>query len=118
MKFSPEDLVDVADVLRHVRYDGAVWSRNSEQLNVNVMRLSESAAIPEHVNSELDVLVAVFEGAGELLVDGAVLELVPGIVVVLPQGSRRAIRCVRGPLVYLTAHKQRGGLMPTLAGDP
>ncbi|MFV9506778.1 MAG: hypothetical protein AB4911_19685 [Oscillochloridaceae bacterium umkhey_bin13] len=31
---------------------------------------------------------------------------------VIPRGTRRSIRCHQGSLVYLTAHKQRGGLMP------
>lgn len=62
MPLSPEDLVDVAGVLRHARYDGAIWSRNSEQLNINLMRLSAGARIPEHSNEELDVLLVIFEG--------------------------------------------------------
>lgn len=112
MPLAPEDVVDVAGVLRYARHDGAIWSRNSEDLNVNLMRLSAGAGIPEHVNGELDVLLVVFEGAGELRVDGTTHQLAPGIAVVIPRGVGRALHCVRGPLVYLTAHRQRGGLMP------
>lgn len=108
----PEHGVDVAEALRHARYDGAIWSCNSEQLNVNLMRLSAGQGIPEHVNGELDVLLAVFEGEGELLVDGEAQALAPGVAVVVPRGASRAIRATRGPLVYLSAHRQRGGLMP------
>lgn len=112
MPLSPEDLVDVAGVLRHARYDGAIWSRNSEQLNINLMRLSAGARIPEHSNEELDVLLVIFEGIGELRVDDVTHQLAPGIVVAVPHGVRRAITCVSGPLVFLSAHRQRGGLMP------
>ena len=103
----------MADALRHARYDGAIWSHNSEQLNVNLMRLSTGEGIPEHINGELDVLLVVFEGAGELRVGEDSHTLAPGIAVVIPRGAHRAIRCLQGPLVYLTAHRQRGGLMPT-----
>lgn len=113
MGFSPEHRIDVAEVLRHAHYDGPIWSLNAEQLNVNLMRLSTGEGIVEHVNGELDVLLAVFEGRGELSVDGEVHPLGPGIVVVVPRGARRAIRCLQGPLVYLTTHRQRGGLLPT-----
>jgi quercetin dioxygenase-like cupin family protein len=112
MTLTPEQIVDVAEALRHARYDGAIWSLNCEQLNVNLMRLSAGEGIPEHVNGELDVLLAVFEGEGELRVDGESHALGPGVALVVPRGARRGITCRRGPLVYLTAHKQRGGLMP------
>jgi quercetin dioxygenase-like cupin family protein len=112
MPFSPENIVDVAEALRGASYDGAIWSLNCEQLNVNLMRLSAGEGIPEHVNGELDVLLAVFEGAGELTVDGAAHPFEAGVVVVVPRGASRSITCARGPLVYLTCHKQRGGLMP------
>jgi quercetin dioxygenase-like cupin family protein len=112
MPLSQENIVDVAEALRHARFDGAIWSLNCEQLNVNLMRLSTGEGIPEHVNDELDVLLAVFEGAGGLIVDGASHGLGPGVAVVVPRGARRAISCLQGPLVYLTAHRQRGGLMP------
>jgi quercetin dioxygenase-like cupin family protein len=117
MGFSPEHIVDIAEALRHTRYDGAAWSLNSEQLNVNLMRLSAGAGIPEHVNAELDVLVAVFEGEGEIRVDGAAHPLAPGVALVVPRGARRSISCARGPLVYLTAHKQRGGLVPRMKDE-
>jgi len=113
MSLPPENRVDVADALRHARYDGAIWSLNCEQLNTNLIRLSTGAGIPAHVNGDLDVLLVVFEGSGELHVDDDVSALEPGVAVVVPRGSQRRIRCLRGPLVYLTAHRQRGGLMPS-----
>jgi quercetin dioxygenase-like cupin family protein len=113
MPFTPEHHVDIAEALRHAGYDGAIWSLNCEQLNVNLMRLSSGAGIPAHVNNDLDVLIVVFEGTGELQVDATTQALGPGIALVVPRGARRAIRCIQGPLAYLTAHRQRGGLMPS-----
>ncbi len=113
MLLTPEQIVDVAEALRHASYDGPIWSLNCEQLNVNLMRLSTGEGIAEHVNGELDVLLAVFAGGGELTVGGEAHALAPGVVVIVPRGARRAIRCLQGPLVYLTTHRQRGGLLPT-----
>jgi quercetin dioxygenase-like cupin family protein len=76
------------------------------------MRLRTGATIPEHINAELDVLLAVYEGEGELIIDEVPIALGPGIAIVVPRNARRAIRCLRGPLVFLTAHRQCGGLMP------
>ncbi len=112
MVFSPENVINTGEAMRTVRHDGAIWSVNSEQMNVNLMRLRTGATIPEHVNADLDVLLAVYEGEGELMVEGTTVALEPGIVVVVPRLARRALRCLRGPLVFLTAHRQRGGLMP------
>ncbi|WP_165360801.1 cupin domain-containing protein [Candidatus Chloroploca sp. Khr17] len=112
MSFDPEYMVDVAEALRHAAYDGAIWSLNCEQLNVNLMRLMTGAGIPEHRNDELDVLLVVFEGSGELQLDDQRLALEPGLALVIPRGARRAIRCLRGPLAYLMAHRQRGALLP------
>lgn len=114
MGIAAENRVDVAEALRHANVDGPIWSLNAEQLNVNLIRLSAGAAIPPHVNGELDVLIAVLEGDGEATIDGEVSPLGPGITLLIPRGAARAIRCTRGPLVYLTVHRQRGGLMPTL----
>ncbi|NJN17230.1 MAG: cupin domain-containing protein [Oscillochloris sp.] len=112
MHLPPEYLVDVAEALRHADYDGPIWSLNCEQLNVNLVRLSSGAGIPAHVNTALDVLLAVFEGNGEIQVGGEIYSLAPGVTVVVPRGANRSIRCTHGPLVYLTVHKQRGGLLP------
>lgn len=112
MGLPAEHVIDVAAVMRAATHDGAIWSVNSEQMHVNLMRLKTGATIPPHVNAELDVLLAIYEGEGELVVDETTVALAPGIAVVVPRGVQRSLRCLRGPLVFLTAHCQRGGLMP------
>jgi quercetin dioxygenase-like cupin family protein len=110
---NPEHLIDVAAALRQVTHHGPIWSVNSEQLNVNLVRLPTGDIVREHVNREVDVLLVVFEGAGELTVSGEVYALRPGRAVVIPVGVARAIQCTAGPLVYLLCHRRRAGLMPT-----
>jgi quercetin dioxygenase-like cupin family protein len=109
----PENAIDIAAALRQATADGPIWSVNSEQLNVNLLRLPTGDGVAAHVNGEVDVVLVVFEGSGELSVDGVAYSLAPGRVVVVPRGAMRAMRCTAGPLVYLTCHRRRAGLMPS-----
>ena len=93
--------------------DGPIWSANSEQLNVNLLRLSTGDGITAHVNAELDVVLVIFEGSAELKVDSADYDLRPGRAVVITRGATRSLRCTAGPLVYLTCHRRRAGLLPS-----
>ena len=113
MGLPPENVIDIAASLRQADNDGPIWSVNSEQLNVNLLRLPTGDEVAEHVNNELDVVIVVFEGTGELAVDGAAYPLRAGRVLVVPRGARRGMRCIAGPLVYLTCHRRRPGLMPS-----
>lgn len=108
-----ENVVDVAAVLRDSSNDGPIRSVNSEQLNVNLLRLPSGDGIAEHVAHGLDVVFVIFAGRGELTVADATYGLGPGQVFVVPQGLTRALRCTDGPLVYLTCHRRRAGLMPS-----
>jgi quercetin dioxygenase-like cupin family protein len=106
-------MIDIAASLRQAGNDGPIWSANSEQLNVNLLRLPAGDGVAEHVNNEVDVVLVVFEGSGELTADGVAYPLRPGHVLVVPRGASRAMRCTAGPLVYLTCHRRRAGLMPS-----
>ncbi len=113
MGLPPENSIDIAAALRNAANDGPIWSVNSEQLNMNLIRLPTGDGIAEHVNNEVDVALVVFEGSGQIVVDGAEYSLHAGQALVLPRGAKRAIRCTAGPLVYLTCHRRRAGLMPS-----
>lgn len=113
MGLSPEHIIDIAAALREAGTDGPIWSVNSEQLNVNLLRLPTGDGVAAHVNGEVNVVLVIFEGSGELTVDGLAYPLRPGRTVVVPRGALRAMRCTAGPLVYLTCHRRRGGLMPS-----
>lgn len=113
MGLPPENIIDIAATLRQAENDGPIWSVNSEQLNVNLLRLPTGDSIAAHINTELDVVLVIFEGSGELVVDDVVYPLRPGRALVVPRGATRAMRCTAGPLVYLTCHRRRAGLMPS-----
>jgi quercetin dioxygenase-like cupin family protein len=113
MGLPPEHVIDIAAVLRQAGNDGPIWSITSEQLNVNLLRLPSGDGVAEHVNNEVDVLLVIMEGSGELVVDGVTYALSAGRALLAPRGARRRLHCTAGPLVYLTCHRRRGGLMPT-----
>lgn len=94
-------------------HNGPIWSATSEQLNVNLLRLQAGDGIVPHLNNELDVVMVVLAGAGELLIGNEWQPFVAGQIVLVPRGVQRAIRCESGNVVYLTCHQRRGGLMPT-----
>jgi quercetin dioxygenase-like cupin family protein len=113
MGVPPDNVIDIAASLRQASNDGPIWSVNSEQLHVNLLRLPTSDGVAEHVNNEVDVVLVIFEGSGALTVDGMTYSLNPGRVLVVPRGATRAMRCTAGPLIYLTCHRRRAGLMPS-----
>src|SRR5689334_9056094 len=113
MALPPENMIDIAAALRQAHNDGPIWSVNSEQLNLNLLRLPSGDGVAAHINAELDVVLVIFEGSGELTVDGQTYPLHPGRAVVVPRGAERALRCTAGPLIYLTCHRRRAGLMPS-----
>jgi quercetin dioxygenase-like cupin family protein len=113
MALPPENIIDIAASLRQATNDGPVWSVNSEQLNVNLLRLPAGDGVAAHTNTELDVVLVIFEGSGELTIDDQTHPLRPGLAVVIPREATRAMRCTAGPLVYLTCHRRRAGLMPS-----
>jgi hypothetical protein len=75
----------------------------------NLVRLGRGDCIQPHRNDELEVLVVVVSGRGELTLDGQVHQLAPMVVAHLPKGTVRAIAAVNGPLAYLSIHRRRSG---------
>jgi quercetin dioxygenase-like cupin family protein len=93
---------------------GAVWSLpHGGDLDANAVWLQPDDTIREHVNDEVDVLVVVWSGTGELTVDGRALPLRPGVVASVERGARRGIRADGDGLTYLSVHRRRDGLTIT-----
>jgi quercetin dioxygenase-like cupin family protein len=88
-------------------HPGALWRLDGEDLQANLVRLEPGDRIEPHRNDEVDVLVVVVLGRGELTVDGQVHQLAPMVLAHLPKGTIRAIEAVDGPLAYLSIHRRR-----------
>jgi uncharacterized protein (DUF2249 family)/quercetin dioxygenase-like cupin family protein len=100
---------------------GAVWKLEARRrdLDSNVVALPPQGRIDAHAGPELDVLIHVVSGAGELVTENGSLTLEPGAVVWLPRRSRREFRAGPEGLRYLTVHQRRQALVlmnPRTAG--
>ncbi|MEV7869395.1 hypothetical protein AB0P17_25640 [Streptomyces sp. NPDC088124] len=97
---------------------GALWklAESGRALDANVVRLPPGAAVGEHTDHVLDVLLVVLDGDGVLATPTGTEPLAPRAVVWLPRTSRRSLTAGERGLVYLTAHPRRPGL--TVASAP
>ena len=114
----PGAVVDLAALARTSADRGPVWTRQSVDLNLNLMVFEGGAGVAEHQNGEVDVLVVGIEGAGRVTVDGRRLLLQAGQALLIPRGTRRAIASAGGRFAYLTCHRQRAGLWPSNVPRP
>lgn len=99
--------VDLAGLAAAGDHPGALWRLNGEDLQANVVWLGRGDRIEPHRNDEVDVLVVVVSGRGELTLDGQVHPLVPMVLAHLPKGTVRAVAALDGPLAYLSVHRRR-----------
>jgi quercetin dioxygenase-like cupin family protein len=101
--------VDLASLAAGAEGSGALWRLDGEDLQANLVRLGVGDRIQSHRNDEVDVLVVVISGRGELALGGQVHPLAPMALVHVPKGTVRAIVAVDGPLAYLSVHRRRSG---------
>jgi len=99
--------VDLASLAAGGGDPGALWRLDGEDLRANLVRLGRGDRIAPHRNDEVEVLVVVVSGRGELTLDGQVHRLAPLVVAHLPKGTVRAIEAVEGPVAYLSVHRRR-----------
>jgi quercetin dioxygenase-like cupin family protein len=100
------------DLARVAGERGPLWGLQSDDLNATLLAWPAGAGVAEHVNDELDVLVLVLDGSASVRVDGAVHELSPGELLLVPRGSPRALAAGDGGVRYLSIHRRRGPLVP------
>jgi quercetin dioxygenase-like cupin family protein len=105
-------MVDLAALARSATAPGAIWTRQSEDLNLNLLVFASGEGVAEHVNAEVDVLLIGIAGTGAVTIDGTRQILSPGHAMVIPKGTNRGIRSTSDPFAYLTCHRRRGGLWP------
>ena len=102
-------VVDLLDVSTDA--GGAIWSLPHDgDLDANLVRLHPDQEVAEHVNSEVDVLVSVRAGTGEIVIDDRSHALTPDSLVLVPRSSARRIVAGPGGISYLSIHRARGPL--------
>jgi uncharacterized protein (DUF2249 family)/quercetin dioxygenase-like cupin family protein len=112
----PRVLVDTTDVtLSGAQPDvaGAVWKLQARErdLDSNVIALPPGGTIDAHAGPDLDVLIHILSGGGQLTTERGVLDLRPGVLLWLPRRSRRQFSAGPDGLRYLTVHQRRQALV-------
>jgi mannose-6-phosphate isomerase-like protein (cupin superfamily) len=97
-----------------VGVSGAIWSLpHGGDLDANLVRLDAHEVIACHVNHEVDVLLIVQSGAGQVTIDGVEHELRADVLVLVPSGVARAIAAGPMGITYISIHRRRGPLTIT-----
>lgn len=92
---------------------GVLWKLQMRErdLDSNVVALPPGGAIDRHHGPDLDVLLQVLAGSGELQTERDTIALRPGQLLWLPRRSQRAFRAGDEGLRYLTVHQRRQSLI-------
>ena len=114
----PEDspVVNLVSIASSAGGQGAAWTRTSDDLNVNLLSFPEGEGVDEHTNTEVDVLMIGIAGVGIITVDGESYPIREGHLLLVPKGMRRSTRALSDRFAYLTSHRRRPGLWPSVGG--
>lgn len=99
-------------------HSGPQWAHESEDLDVTLLSWETGKRVEAHVNTEVDVIWIGVAGEGVATVNGQRHELRPGVALLIPKDCERAVESSWNRLSYLSVHRRRRGLMPTLGGKP
>ncbi|MFN8592189.1 MAG: hypothetical protein U0031_12085 [Thermomicrobiales bacterium] len=108
------DVIDLVSRVNDATNAGAAWSMTSDDLNVNLLVFSAGEGVAEHVNAEVDVLVVGIQGDGIISVEGIPRVLRAQQALLIPRGARRKTQGITERFAYLTCHRRRSGLRPTV----
>lgn len=97
---------------------GPVWaiSEPGRQLDANLIRLLAYEQIETHIGAEVDTLVHVVSGSGNLQDEDGEHPIRPGDILYLPRRTVRGFRAGPAGLTYLTVHTRRSGLQIRTTG--
>ena len=116
-------LIDLAAIGAGAQNSGPQWGHSCDDLNLTLLSWERGRTVAPHVNNEVEVVIVVVDGEGEAIVNGETFRLAPGQALLIPKGVERAIQgtSIQGTaerFSYLSVHRRRQGLMPTLGGRP
>ena len=112
----PRTLINTRDAAGHQDGDvrGVVWKLpvTERDMDSNIISLAPDHGIDTHTGPDLDVLIHVLSGSGQLTTDLDIsLDLTPGDLVWLPRRSPRKFSAGPQGLSYLTVHGRRQSLV-------
>jgi mannose-6-phosphate isomerase-like protein (cupin superfamily) len=92
---------------------GAILARETEDLDLNLVRFADGAGVGAHVNREVDVILVALAGSGIVRIDENEVPVVAGNALLIPKNTERAIRSQGdGEFAYLSVHRRRARRMP------
>jgi quercetin dioxygenase-like cupin family protein len=97
---------------------GPQWAHECEDLDVTLLSWAPGKNIAAHVNNEVDVVLIGVSGNGTVTVEGERHPLRSGTLLLIPKGKARSMQCGEEQWSYLSLHRRRRGLMPTIRGGP
>ena len=94
---------------------GVIWKlqMRDRDLDSNIIALAPGATIDAHTGPDVDVLIHVLAGSGQLSTELGALTLRTGSLIWLPRRSRRQFTAGPAGLRYLTVHQRRQALTLT-----
>jgi quercetin dioxygenase-like cupin family protein len=105
------DLDDVECVGSASSGDGVVWSLpHGGDLDANLVRIGPGGGVGAHVNDEVDVLIVVRGGTGEVTIGELRHPVRAGVAMSIVKGVRRSLAAGPDGLEYLSIHRRRGPL--------
>jgi quercetin dioxygenase-like cupin family protein len=110
-------LLELPALSQGVGDSGPQWSHESTDLDLTLLRWRLGQQVIAHANDEVDVLLIGVSGAGEVIVNSDVYQLTSGQALLIPKGSERSMRCTAEHWSYLSVHRRRRGLWPTVRGE-
>ena len=110
--------VDLLERCAASSHSGPQWAHECEDLDVTLLSWERGRRIEAHVNHEVDGVLIGVEGEGVITVDGTAHDVRPGVLLLIPKGCERGIESTSERFSYLSIHRRRRGLMPTLGGKP
>jgi uncharacterized protein (DUF2249 family)/quercetin dioxygenase-like cupin family protein len=111
----PRILADTTALAAATDASGVMWKLQMRErdLDSNVIALAPGASIDAHAGPDVDVLIHVLAGSGQLATDLDTLALRTGSLTWLPRRSRRQFTAGPDGLRYLTVHQRRQALTLT-----
>ncbi|MEQ1822170.1 MAG: cupin domain-containing protein [Fimbriimonadaceae bacterium] len=92
----------------------AIWSIETEDLDVTLLSWDDCGGVAPHVNSEVDVVMIVLSGSGLVKVGDEQQNLDAGAIIVIPKSLKREVHCTSKRLTYLNVHKRRRKMQPNM----
>ncbi len=111
----PRILADTTALAAATDASGVMWKLQMRErdLDSNVIALAPGASIDAHAGPDVDVLIHVLAGSGQLATELDTLALRTGSLTWLPRRSRRQFTAGPDGLRYLTVHQRRQALTLT-----